>query len=179
MTSAAHQTEHAVRRQLLNFDGRATAQLEAAAADLNLSPSYADALLRLAGEGEVKLEVGATWLLKRLRDSGHAWTPEQHRGLLDLVFSVTAPDALLHLLQVLEPALIESRRRVRFVEHLFDLTQHDNGFVRAWSFGLLVKMVRLTPSRAATIERMLERAETSESASVKARIRRARKELTT
>jgi len=168
-------SEAMICRRLKDCTEGAVGPLEALAEELAPTASIAAMLLRICDEPS--LEANATWVLKRIAERGAPLGPDEWSALTRLLKSAQTHHGLLHVLQVLDPGRIDPRRRHATADRLIDLTHHERPFVRAWAYGVLVGLSPLLPRRQAELESLIDRAEMTETASVQARIRRARADL--
>ena len=168
---------HVLRARLSEFDGKDTSPLAILVEQLTPGEEFVDLLIELVEEGERAIQVAGTWVLRRLFDSEIALTREQRQGLLDLLTGVSDWECRLHLLQLFPRLEVPKARATA----LFDLFMNDsaapNKFVRAWGYNALVCLADQHRELREQVTEMIESAASSESASIKARIRNVRKEM--
>ncbi len=166
--------------EIAAFDGKHTDTLEALAARIRPNRSTLNELCALAGQEEPRLQVAATWLLKRFQSDGLSFSPAQVEKILDLFDSVTDWEARLHLLQILPGLAVPAARKGALYEILIseDCLNNDAKFVRAWSYNALAALATQHPEFRPEVARRLAAAEGEETASVRARIRNIRKRAT-
>ncbi len=166
-----------VLAQLDLFNGKNIEPLEQLATASDRSPATINHLCDGAALAEVRYQVGATWILKRFHDEGLSYSDLQARRLVALLLGVAAWEAKLHLLQVL-PALAVAREQAADLQEALELNlDHDNKFVRAWSYNGLAVLANQHAEYRSEVNELLARAYQAEAASVKARIRNVLKTM--
>ncbi|MYA41568.1 MAG: hypothetical protein F4Z31_07440 [Gemmatimonadetes bacterium] len=168
-----------------SYDGKRVAPFREVAEALLERPGRGNGsighLVALAASEETALQTGATWVLKYLAERGVAPRDGEAVALLRLLRRPLASDALLHLLQTLPhmdlAADLPAGEEGTLHRALLRLIESDRVFVRAWAYnGLGLLAVRNAALRA-EIEGLLRRAERTETAAVKVRVRHARAAL--
>ncbi len=155
------------------FDGKHTAPLEALVVSLSPDAGVVPELIRLTRTGAPKRQAGATWVLKRLVEGGHAFTPSETKRLLALLADVTSWEAALHLLQVLPHLIIPAASTEALHRDLAALARDENKFVQAWALSGLYALADQHPAYRDAMRRRLRRALDDGSASARARVRNA------
>ena len=131
-------------------------------------------LLELAASDEMALQVGATWVLRHLAESGVVLYGPQAEKLLHLLSQPLAPGALLHVLQTLPHIEVEQAQQGALQSVLLALIKSRRAFIRAWAYNGLGILAARDPSLRHEIFNLFDQAARSETAAVKARIRHAR-----
>ncbi len=131
-------------------------------------------LLELAASEDAKLEIGATWVIKRLAEQGSPPTGGMAREAVDLLDRVQARDAVLHLLQTLPHMEIPADCRAGLRRALERHVGSRHAFVRAWAYNGLGVLAVGDRDLRGEVERLFDAAAERETAAVRARIRRAR-----
>lgn len=170
---------------LRSYDGKRVAPFRAVAEALLQGPDRGNGsighLVELAASEETELQVGATWVLKRLAEGGLAPREEEAVALLRLLNRPLAPDALLHLLQTLPhmdlAADLPAGEEQALQRALLRLIESDRVYLRAWAYNGLGLLAAWSPALRDEVEGLFSRAEKTETAAVKVRIRRAREAL--
>ncbi len=162
---------------LRQFDGKHTEPLVPLADDFISSNCNFDELLAIAEHDDVKLQVAATWVLRRCCDNGVSFDEQTTKALIELLSRVSHWEARLHLLQILPSLTIHSGKVSKLWKILVELTGDSNNFVRAWSYNLLAEIGNQYPKRQKEVLGLLETADQDKAASVRARIRQIRKRL--
>ncbi len=163
---------------LRSYDGKRVAPFRAVAEAVRGAPESAvPELLDLAASDEAALQVGATWVVKYLAERGEAPNGESAAQVIDLLDRVEAPDAVLHLLQILPYIAIPSGRMAALNRTLERMIHSRRAFIRAWAYNGLGVLAMAEPGLRGEVEALFDAAEARESASVKVRIRRARARL--
>ncbi len=167
---------------LRSYDGKRVAPFRAVAEALSQRAGRGrdavDHLLELAAADETALQVGATWVLKYLAERGAGPGGRQTPALLRLLQRPLAPHALLHALQTLPHMALStdlpaSEERA-FHRALLRLIGSDRVFVRAWAYNGLGLLAARNPALRDEVQALFSRAEKTETAAVKVRIRHAR-----
>jgi len=164
-----------LRADLELYDGKRTDILERIAAAHPVTAPLARQLIKLASNDETRLQSGATWLILHHARAGYAYTPAATRDLLARISADLHCEATLNLLQTLPHLAIGDAPLPALRQSLKRLIKHDNKFVRAWAYNGFAVLARQHPALAGEAERMLLQGEQDEAASVRARIRNARK----
>ena len=167
---------------LRSYDGKRVAPFHAVAETLSQRPGRGNGsighLVELAASDEMELQVGATWVLKYLAERDVAPSGEEAVALLRLLNRPLAPDALLHLLQILPhmalSAELPAGEERALYRALLRLIESDRVFLRAWSYNGLGLLAARNPALREEVEGLFSQAERTETAAVKVRIRRAR-----
>ena len=84
------------------YDGKNVAPFESVAVRWDPTPSSMRQLVRLVASPDERVQVGATWVLKRWIETDSGSAGPVTAVLLDLVEVEMATDAKLHLLQLLQ-----------------------------------------------------------------------------
>jgi hypothetical protein len=161
---------------LRRFDGKKTEPLVELADNIVTSDNI-DELLAISEFEDARLQVAATWVLKRCQDNGISLSKQSIETLIDLLARVTYWEAQLHLLQMLSSLTIPSKKVSRLWKTSVALTGDANNFVRAWSYNLLAEIGDQHARRQKEVLGLLETADQDAAASVRARIRQIRKHL--
>lgn len=164
-----------IREAIRTFDGKHTEPLEAVASALQAQEGCIDELLVLSNSDEAKTQTAATWILKRLHDLPIIFTKSQTQKVLRLLRKVTAWEAKLHLLQILNGLEIPPQNGDRLRKTLDEHIRDENKLVRAWAYnGLFVLGDQIARYRG-DVAALLDRAQEDPAASVRARVRQIRK----
>jgi len=160
---------------LRRYDGKRVTPFREVLDGVRDAPESAvDELLDLAASDEMTLQVGATWVLRHLAESGEAPQGPQAEKLLRLLSQPVAPDALLHVLQTLPHIEVEPAQRGTLQDALLALTKSRRAFIRAWAYNGLGILAARDPAFRQDVLTLFDQAGRSETAAVKARIRHAR-----
>lgn len=155
------------------FDGKHTEELESLASRVPKTTETIDRLCSIAEESEARLQVAATWIVKRWGEQKVMYAAEQATRLIDLIGQVAPWEANLHLLQVLPALSIPSSRKGRLQNALMQGLSHSNKFVRAWSYNGLIVLADQHEEFRESVKSLLARVTEEEAASVRARVRNA------
>ncbi len=159
------------------YDGKSVALFERVAAHRDPTPSSMRQLVRLVTSPDERVQVGATWVLKRWIETHRGDVHPVTRKLLELVGVEIATDAKLHLLQLLPHLEIPSKREQDIYSACSRLLDHPNKFLRAWAFNGLGLVALQNPDYRPRVERLFEEAQSTQPASVLARIRNVRQQF--
>ncbi len=170
---------------LRSYDGKRVAPFRAVAEALSQGPGRGEEaiglLVDLAASDEMELQAGATWVLKYLAERGVAPRGKEAAAVLRLLSRPMASDAHLHLLQTLPhmdlPADLSAGEGRSLHRALLQLTASDRVFQRAWAYNGLGLLAARNPALQDEVEDLFSRAEKTETAAVKVRIRHARTAL--
>lgn len=162
---------------LREFDGRRVEPFREAAELLPRRPEVVRELWTLADSDEPAVQVGATWVAKELLEQGVAPPEDADLRIARLLDSVEARDAQLHLLQVLSRVEITEASRERLERRLDALRRVAHKFVRAWAYNGFAVLGRDCAAARERALRLFDEVGDDEPASVRARIRHARREL--
>lgn len=161
--------------KLRSYDGKRVAPFRAVAqAAWEVPEDALDPLLDLAATTEMKLQVGATWVLKHLAERGTAPRGRQAAKLLDLLGHAVAPHATLHVLQTLPHLEIPEGGQAALRRRLLRHTTSKRVFLRAWAYNGLGILAARDPEMRDEIEALFDRVAERESPAVRVRIRHAR-----
>ncbi|MCA9305233.1 MAG: hypothetical protein R3B46_11370 [Phycisphaerales bacterium] len=164
-----------LRADLELYDGKRTDILERIAAAHPVTAPLARQLIKTASDDDPRTQSGATWLILHHARAGYAYTPAATRELLTLIGDDLHWEPTLNLLQTLPHLAIGDAPLPALRKSLKRLIKHDNKLVRAWAYNGFAVLARQHPKLASEAERMLTQGEQDEAASVRARVRNARK----
>ncbi len=160
---------------LRSYDGKHVAPFRAVADAVRNAPESAiPSLLDLAARDDATLQVGATWVVKHLCERGDLPTGDSPARVIDLLGRSQVPDATLHLLQTLPYIEIPARQEELLRRTLLGLVKSKRAFIRAWAYNGLGLLAARNHALQAEVEALFDRAEKTESAAARVRIRRAR-----
>lgn len=160
---------------LRSYDGKRVAPFRSVADAVRDMPDRGiPRLLDLAATDEPALQVGATWVIKRLAERGDAPKGRQAARAIDLLERPLAPDAVLHLLQTLPYMEIPADRQVGLRRALNRLVGSKRAFVRAWAYNGLGVLAGGNADLREEVEALFDAAAERETVAVRARIRHAR-----
>ena len=170
---------------LRSYDGKRVAPFRAVAEALSRGPGRGEEaiglLVDLGASDEMELQAGATWVLKHLAERRVVPQGKEAAAMLRLLNRPLAPDAHLHLLQTLPhmdlPADLSAGEGRSLYRALLQLTESERVFVRAWAYNGLGLLAARNPALQDEVEDLFSRAEKTETAAVKVRIRHARASL--
>ena len=162
---------------ILEYEGDSVEPLRALSDRVEPSPNRLKTLVELAETGEPHTETASLWLLKHWVEAGAKVDAPLVERLIALLIREEAAlpsDATLQLLQLL-PSLPEPLPEpARLFTTLKTLAGDRHTFLRAWALNSLALIAHRHPAFQDEAELWLLRAESTDSASVRARIRKAR-----
>ena len=127
--------------------------------------------------GDPELESGASWLLKHWIEAGREIQSADQHKLLTRLNAVTAWQARLHLLQILEFLLIPEDLQETVASFCNESILSTNKFVRAWGYSGMVTLAKRWPSYTASALDAIKIGENEDAASVRARVRKIRQTI--
>ena len=174
---------------LQSFDGKQVSTLIDIASRMQCDAEEVNQLIALLEHEELRIQVGASWLLKKAIEdgveNGLCLTKRQSRDILLQLMETTkthhseqehaAWEVQLHLLQMVDKLAISKSISQKLHGALFSLTTHPNKFVKAWAYNGLGVLAMQYPSYLPEVISLFDSVYEQESASVKARIRKCRK----
>ncbi len=166
----------ALSQALSDFDGKSTAPLEQFAAEYRADASLIADLCVFAASDDSKLQASATWLLKRLGVTGAQLSSSQTETLLRLLLQDTSWLSRIHVLQMMNSLVAPDELVPPLLAALTEQAAGANTFIRAWSVHGAVALADQHPAHRDLALDLLLTAERDEAASVRARIRRLRKD---
>ena len=166
---------------LLQFDGKHTAPLEPLTSIAPQGDVFVEELFVFCFHDTVSVQVAATWVLKQRLANGDSWDEAHWDQLTQRLIEPTYWEVSLHLLQMLcdaGPQANEtlSKRSRPLTKQIERLASDSNKFVRAWAVSLLVRMAESQKRLRNLAKERVIQSEQDESAAVRARMRRLRKE---
>ncbi len=162
---------------VLEYEGKSVEPLRRLSERTEPTSARLAALVELAGTGEPHTEVAALWLFKHWVINGakaEAAVCERMLNLLHREEAPLAPNASLLLLQVLPHLPAPLPEPARLFQVLKRLATARLTFLRAWAYNSLALVAHQHPAFQEEANFWLMRAEETESASIRARIRKAR-----
>ncbi|MCC9602143.1 hypothetical protein LOC67_16410 [Stieleria sp. JC731] len=163
---------------LREYDGKTTAPLEQLADTLPRDKETIAELFIAVEQDSRTMQAGATWILKRWNDEQEPLLAKSIPKLAKALKQVQHWEAKLHLLQILSTYPIPVRVAKSLKATLNELLSNDNKFVRAWTYSVLAAIAENDESYRPHVTAIFEKAESSDAASIKARIRQTRKKYT-
>lgn len=158
-----------LKKQLQQWDGKSTEQLEAVYLSFSQEDGFLDFLIKLLNEDSV--QVATTWLIKHYLQQGGKVSQQQSSRILDHCNADCHWQSQLHFLQLLSYLIIANRDRKKVEAFIRHSLTSDNKFVRAWAYnGFDVLATQFSQYRHEADE-FMQMALQDEAASVKARIR--------
>lgn len=156
------------------YDGKTVATLEAIHGGCVGSASLLDELIEITVDTEspANVQAGATWLLRRYLQDGHAPTASGIERLAAGLAHIEHPWACLHLCQAMDPMAVPARHADAFATFLRRCLDMPSKFVRAWAYDGFFRLgqhhARFEPEALA----LLVKAQEEEAPSIRARVRK-------
>lgn len=160
---------------LETFDGKHVEPFQEAAAQLAPETATLERLCNEINGRSDAVEIGATWLLKHFLENGVSANEKVANQLIANLATVRNTDAQLHLLQSLPYLSIPPQAEELLYQTLQTHIKASHKFVRAWAYNGLGIIAKQNPHYQPAITALFDAAAKTESASVKVRIRKARK----
>ena len=164
-------------RSLQAFDGKQTGVLEQISSTLRRDPRTVAELLKAAEHDDARLQVAATWILKRWVDEGEPAVQERTPQLAHALTHAADWQSQLHLLQALALLQIPQPAVPPLTRALAPLITHTNRFLRAWSLSVYARIAEDHEPLREKVLKLLGNAEHDDAAAVRARVRQIRKRI--
>ncbi|MEO1037450.1 MAG: hypothetical protein AAFX44_17970 [Pseudomonadota bacterium] len=155
---------------LADWDGRSKAAIQTIYATWAGDPDLPALLVESAARED--LQVAATWLLKHGIENRSINVADVQVDLLRVLDRITASDACLHVLQIIDRFQIPktTRRRVeRFVRRCLAA---ENKFLLTWAYAGFHALASQHAEYREEVSELLEHAEATGSAATRARVRK-------
>ena len=166
----------ALSQALADFDGKRTAPLERFAASHSADADLIAELCHFAASDDQNLQTGATWLLKHFGVTAAQLNASQTVMLLSLLTRHTSWLPRLHVLQMMAALTVPAPLALPLMDALADQARGKNAFIRAWSVHGAAAIADQHPAQRDRALDLLASADQDEAASVRARMRRLRKD---
>ena len=160
---------------LRQFDGKRTDALEHLNSRLPRNDDTVRQLLAIAEHDDARLQVAATWILKKWLDDGTPPVEKSAETIVQLLKSAACWEARLHLLQMLVALRIPARSITVLVQQMPDLLADDNKFVRAWALSVFAQIADQREEFRPDVNLRIDAAGNDDAASVLARVRQIQK----
>ena len=161
-----------VHLALAEYDGKRVDTLHDIRRAHEASRELLSDLVRLATDGEAKVQAGATWLLRAYLTDGASFSTEQVAELASALPDISDKWARLHICQSIDHLEITAADAPRFAGFLRDCTRDRNTFVRAWATDGFWRLAHQHDEFVGETKRLLEAALADPAASIRARARR-------
>lgn len=132
----------------------------------------------LANIANIDSQQAASWLLKKHLEMGNSLSAADCRTVIGVLSDQDHWECKLHLLQCLPYLQILEEDCSRVEKFLNTCIKSENKFVRAWAYNGFNELALRFPRYRKEVDGMLARANESEAASVRARIRNILKSRT-
>lgn len=159
----------ALSEEMGSWDGKSAAALQSTYERHSAEEGFVATIL--AHIADVELQRAATWLLKQHLETGNSLTAPACRTIFGALSVQEHWESKLHMLQCLPYLEIPEDGRAGLERFLEVCLESDNKFVRAWAYNGFNELSLRFPRCREKVDVMLARANVSEAASVRARIR--------
>jgi hypothetical protein len=166
-----------IKAELEDFEGNRRDLLERVVLRQRSVRSVINGLVLLIPEKGSKIQVGATWLLKRLAETKSQFTTQQLTAIFDSLADLNHWEAKLHICQMLQHVRIPKGSEAKVALFLERSLLEENKFLRAWAYNGFVELAKQHTQYSEFAMKQLDDGETEKSAAVRARIRNIRKAL--
>ncbi len=167
--------EDAVLERVLEFDGKTTGSLEAACKAVGKDFTAFERLFELADSQDTRLQIAATWALRKLLELGAEMTAEQSAAFIETAAAQSAWEAQLHIVQSVQFIRNEDLNTRRLAETITPWHAAKRPFLRAWTLDALCHLAQRDTSLKGSAAAMLAKADDDPAASVRARARNLKK----
>lgn len=169
--------ENAVPERVLEFDGKTTGSLEAACKAAGPDFTGFARLLELAASEDSRLQIAATWAIRKLLELGAEITAEQSATFIETAAVQIAWEARLHIVQSVQFIRNEDFDTRKLAEIITPWHLAKRPFLRAWTLDALCRLAQRDPSLKDSAAALLAKADDDPAASVRARVRNLRKAM--
>ncbi len=159
------------------FDGSAVSILSEARAAWRHAPNYLQDVVDLCFDKRASVSDGATWILKAELEEGAQLSPELLEQMVHSLEELRSWQAQLHMCQLFEWLHCSADQADVFLAWVDELRAHPRPFLRAWSLHVQVLIGVQFRDHLNTATAALRAAEDDDAASVRSRVRRLRKLL--
>lgn len=159
-----------LERDIRDWDGKSADAIQMVYDAYSESSDFVDQLISMLVS--VDLQDGATWLIKRYVEEHGRLGAARERALYRSASSLEPWGARLHVLQCIPHLPIPKASIDTVGEFVRDNLDSQKTFVRAWAYGALHALAERDARFEDEARRRFEKARVSESASVRARLRR-------
>lgn len=167
--------ENTVLERVLEFDGKATASLEAACTAVGRDFNGFAQLFDLAASKDSRLQIAATWAIRKLLELGAEMTAKYCTTFIETAAQQTAWEAQLHIVQSVQFIRNESLDTQKLAAIISPWHKAKRPFLRAWTLDALCHLAQQNPSLKDSAAALLANAEEDPAASVRARARNLKK----
>lgn len=170
--------DSAVFERVLEFDGKTTGSLEAACKAVGKGFTEFERLFELADSQDTRLQIAATWALRKLLELGAEMTADHCATFIETAAAQSAWEAQLHIVQSLQFIRNEDLNTRRLAETITPWHAAKRPFLRAWTIDAICHLAARDPSLKEAASALLAKGEQDPAASVRARVRNLRKAMT-
>lgn len=154
---------------IASWDGKSAAALQSTYERHHAEVDFVATIL--AHFAEMESQRAATWLLKKHLEAGHSLSAAESRTVYGLLSDQHHWESQLHVLQCLPYLDIREDDCIGLERFLHACIKSEKIFVKAWAYNGFNELSTRFPRYREEVDDMLARANESEAASVRARIR--------
>lgn len=167
----------AVIERVLEFDGKTTGSLEAACKAAGQDFNRFERLFALAASQDTRLQIAATWTLRKLLELGAEMTAAHCAAFVEIAAAQTAWEAQLHIAQSVQFIRNEDLNAQQLTEIIMPWQESKRPFLRAWTIDALCHLAQQDAALTPLAKSLMAKGETDPGASVRARVRNLRKSM--
>ncbi len=169
--------DSAVFERVLEFDGKTTGSLEVACKAAGKDFTEFERLLKFAGSEDTRLQIAATWALRKLLELGAEMTVEHCNSFVKIAAAQTAWEAQLHIVQSVQFIRNQDLNARQLAEIIMPWHAAERPFLRAWTLDAVCHLAQLDAGLKPDARTLLAQSEADPAASVRARARNLRKSM--
>ncbi len=158
-----------LEQEILSWDGKSSSDIESVYARHCKSDSFGSKMVGFSRK--LKLQKGATWLLKHHLEGGQKLEANECAALFMLLPELEHWESKLHILQCLPYIKIDKAAKKNVEVFLRNCLIEDNKFVRAWAYNGFYEISLQYPEYKEETKQIFDMAMRAEASSVIARIR--------
>lgn len=166
--------EDAILERILEFDGKTTGSLEIACQSAGQDFSGFGRLLELAGGKDIRLQIAATWTIRKLLELGAVLTAKDLKRFSKTAAAQRAWESQLHMAQCIQFLGDGDLDTGTLAQTLQPWCDAERPFLRAWALDGLCRLALRDPDLKPRALELLAKGAEDPAASVRARVRNLR-----
>lgn len=167
--------DSAIFDRILEFDGKTTGSLELACKAAGKDFNGFARLFELAASEDTRLQIAATWVLRKLLEMGAEMTAAQCKTFIETAAAQTAWEAQLHVAQSVQFIRNQDLNARQLAEIIMPWRAAKRPFLRAWTLDALCHLAQRDAELKGMASELVTKAKGDPAASVRARARNLRK----